>query len=46
MEKAIYDYENELVIIVTDTIVEDDQELIVEYTFAEWEELGKSIPPQ
>lgn len=46
MENITYDYETQIVIIETDETVEDNIELIVEYTFAEWEEMGNTIPSQ
>lgn len=46
MEDIIYDYESQIIIVETDETVEDGIELIVEYTFAEWEEMGNTIPPQ
>ena len=46
MEDVVYDYENEIVIVETQETVEDGIELIVEYTFDEWEQMGNTIPPQ
>ena len=46
MESITYDYENQIVVVDTGEIVEDNIELIVEHTFDEWEEMGNTIPPQ